>query len=227
MSELENKKEEIGKDGLTAEERKALEEENAVNSSAEPSEDLNSMTLGQLKEVAVGLGMDTEAANKFTGKAQIIATIQLVKQTMVRVPQGVPVADSEVEIDDPATKTRKVTKEDGTTVVKEAVRDNINEDRRNFETRKSKIKAFLDSQPKVQVFVPRDFGEKAGAILPVTINGYRYSILKGVMVNVPKGVYEVIKNSVEATDRVGAEFSQDRVKFDEQLGQNINVRDRL
>ena len=228
----------VGEDGLTDEERQALNDEdggenNTGDGGTEPKEpvvvdELEALPLEQLKGVAIGLGMSPEQAGKFATKAPLIATIQLVRQTKVNVPASAGVAfDSNVELDDPATRDRRVLQEDGSVVVKKAVRDDQNKDRKEFETRKDRIRNFLDKQPKVKVFVPRDFGEKAGAVLPVTINGYRYSILKGVMVDVPQGVYEVIQNSLEMTDRAGQEFLLDRTIYDEQLGQNVTVRDRL
>lgn len=242
VNDQEPKEPVVGDDGLTDEERKALEEENGQgdaggtnepDENAKPSaeevvDELEALPLEQLKGVAIGLGMSPAQTSKFTTKAPLIATIQLVRQTKVNVPQGAGVsADVNIDLDDLAKRDRKVVDADGNIVVKKAVRDDVNKDKKEFESRKDRIRKFLESQPKVKVFVPRDFGEKAGAVLPVTINGYRYSILKGVMVDVPQGVYEVIQNSLEMTDRAGQEFLLDRTKYDEELGQNVNVRDRL
>lgn len=226
----------VGEDGLTDEERKILDDEAGTSNNNPPEmpteaavvDELEDLPLEQLKGIAIGLGMSPTQAGKFTTKAPLVATIQLVRQSKVVVPQGAGVnGDIDLDVVDLALRDRQVVDAEGNVVVKKAVRDNDRNDREVFESRKERIKRVLDAQPKVQVFVPRDFGEKAGAILPVTINGYRFSILKGVMVNVPQGVYDVIKNSMEATERAGAEFALDRVKYDEQLGQNVNVRDRL
>lgn len=186
-------------------------------------------TLQELKEEALSLGMAEDSLKGFTTKSSLLTTIQLLRQMKVVQAKGqdnAP-ADVEIDVDDPATKDRKVVQEDGTVVVKKAVRDNERTDRTVYETRKQRIKRLLDSQPKVKVFVPRDFGEKAGAALPVTINGYTYSVLKGMMVEVPQGVYEVIQNSLEETEKAGTEFLMGRKKYDESLGQTVTVSDRL
>lgn len=230
----------LGDDGLSDADREAMNKEDdgddqtddlttdSPPSTEEVVDELEALPLEQLKGVAIGLGMTPEQASKYTTKAPLITTIQLVRQTKANVPQGMGVSGNVVmDLDDPATRDRRVVQDDGTVVVKKAVKDDINKDRKEFETRKDRIKNFLESQPKIKVFVPREFGEKAGSVLPVTINGYRYSILKGVMVDVPQGVYEVIQNSLEMTDRAGQEFLLDRTKYDAELGQNVNVRDRL
>lgn len=232
----------VGEDGLTDEERQNMinEDEGAGNGEQTPADpvtptkeevvdELEALPLEQLKGVAIGLGMSPVQASKFTTKAPLIATIQLVRQNKVVVPQSAGVnGNVDVDVVDLASRDRKIIDpETGEVIIRKAVKDDANKDKKEFESRKAKIKRVLDAQPRVKVFVPRDFGEKAGAVLPVTINGYRYSILKGVMVDVPQGVYDVIQNSLEMTDRAGQEFLMDRNKFDEQLGQNVNVRDRL
>jgi len=54
------------------------------------------------------------------------------------------------------------------------------------------MKAKLDAQPKVMVFVPLAAGEKLGVTQPVTLNGYPLFIPKGVGIEVPLSVKEVI-----------------------------------
>jgi len=191
-------------------------------------EELTSFTLEKLKGVAIGFGMAPDKADKFTTKDPLVTTILLLEQAKMPVARGVEVSgEVNVPLADPALRDRKVVDADGNVVVKKAIKDNPIEDRKQFKSRKATIKAHLDSQEKVPVFIPRDFGEKAGAIMSVTINAYRYSILKGVMVEVPLGVYEILKDSLEATDKAGQEFLADRVKFDETIGQNVSVGSRL
>lgn len=72
---------------------------------------------------------------------------------------------------------------------------------------KSKAQAMKDNlakQPKVKIFVPLDGKEKKGTQLPVTLNGYRVNVPKGLYVEVPEQIGQVIMESLnqtqEATD---------------------------
>jgi len=53
-------------------------------------------------------------------------------------------------------------------------------------------KAWLDAQPKVSILIPLEKGEKKGAEQPFTINGYRFTVPKGQMVQVPEQVAEMV-----------------------------------
>lgn len=56
-------------------------------------------------------------------------------------------------------------------------------------------KKILDAQPKVQIWLPLSSGEKIGVATEyVSINGYPYWIKKGMLVNVPKAVAELLIN---------------------------------
>lgn len=68
----------------------------------------------------------------------------------------------------------------------------------------ARMKEALEKQEKVPVFVPLDGKEKKGTQLPVTLNGYRVNVPKGLYVKVPQQVAQVIMDSLnqtqEATD---------------------------
>ncbi len=55
----------------------------------------------------------------------------------------------------------------------------------------------LANEPKMQIFVPLDPGEKRGAYRSVTINGYRFEIKKGTQVLVPESVGRLIMSAYE------------------------------
>jgi len=58
-----------------------------------------------------------------------------------------------------------------------------------------RMKKHLDSQPKVKFLIPLTPGEKEGAAQTVILNGYRMDIKKGVMVDVPQQVAELLAES--------------------------------
>ncbi len=62
----------------------------------------------------------------------------------------------------------------------------------------SDMKAVLDAQPKVEVYVPLDIGEslKSNPFIPVCINSYRLNVPKGVRVKVPQSVADIIFESL-------------------------------
>lgn len=61
------------------------------------------------------------------------------------------------------------------------------------------MKARLALQPKVTVMIPKGAKEKTGTTFPVTINGYRMNIMKGVYVPVPKQVADIVMDSQNQT----------------------------
>lgn len=76
-----------------------------------------------------------------------------------------------------------------------------------------KMKAHLDAQPKVNAFIPFNDGEspQQGAKIPfiVNLNGLRMEIPRGVMVQVPQQVYEIIRERLESEGRMGIEHRID------------------
>jgi hypothetical protein len=66
-----------------------------------------------------------------------------------------------------------------------------------FQKTADKMKAVLDAQPKVSVYIPLENGEPKGTQLPVEINGYRVNVPKGVPnVQVPKAVADIVFHSL-------------------------------
>lgn len=57
------------------------------------------------------------------------------------------------------------------------------------------MKAILDAEPKVLVMVPLFPGEKPNSMHPVGINGYFYYLRKGVMLEVPRSIGELVRQS--------------------------------
>ena len=72
---------------------------------------------------------------------------------------------------------------------------NGEQEKADFEKTVSDMKSLLASQPKVRVLVPLETGEKLGEFLPVSINGYRLNVPKGVYVDVPQSVADIISES--------------------------------
>ena len=64
-----------------------------------------------------------------------------------------------------------------------------------FQKTANDMKAVLAAQKKVTIMVPYEPGEPKGTQLPVNINGYRINVPKGVYVEVPQTVAEIVMAS--------------------------------
>src|ERR1035437_1016317 len=82
-----------------------------------------------------------------------------------------------------------------------------------------KMKANLAAQPKVRIYVPLEGKEKMGTQLPVTVNGYRVNIPKGVYVDVPEQIADIVTYSLNQTQQA-IESSKRLDRLDER-GQEI------
>lgn len=83
------------------------------------------------------------------------------------------------------------------------------------------VKASLEKQDKVRIFIPLGIGEKKGskgAFDSVTINGYRMVFPKGEYVTVPQAVADIIEahyNMTPENTEAGEAFRLDRVRTKE------------
>jgi hypothetical protein len=71
-------------------------------------------------------------------------------------------------------------------------------------------KDILDRQPKVRFMIPLDMGEKKGSYHEVQINGYILRIQKGVFVDIPQSVADLLAESFDLTNEAGSEYRIDR-----------------
>lgn len=79
-------------------------------------------------------------------------------------------------------------------------------------THQSKVDAMkenLSKQPLVTMYVPLVGGEKIGATIPVTLNGYRVNIPKGVYVDVPQQIADLLKDHLQQTEEAGRRWRLD------------------
>ncbi len=75
----------------------------------------------------------------------------------------------------------------------------VEEDRTPVGSKAAIMKAKLAKQPKVRILIPLEGKEKIGSTMPVTLNGYRLNIQKGVYVDVPEQVARIIMKSQQQT----------------------------
>ena len=66
-------------------------------------------------------------------------------------------------------------------------------------------KKLLAKEPKVRMTIPFDPGETKGARRNVTINGYRFSIAKNVMVDLPESVANLLQKAYNTENAVASD----------------------
>ena len=187
--------------------------------------DLETLTVKELQEKLVQLGMPQEDVDAFRTKAPLISSIRALE------------AKSAVAETWEMNATKK---EDGTVEYSEIKKvasieekPNPAEDRevnKRWKNKAEAMKANLLSQEKVSILIPLDAGSQAGvvewrvgkngesyqvhisgAIESVQLNGYKYFIPKGRYVQVPRQIAEVISRSQQQTLEAGADISLDRI----------------
>lgn len=84
----------------------------------------------------------------------------------------------------------------------------------------TRMKENLAKQPKVKVFVPLEGKEKKGTQLPVTLNGYRVNVPKGLYVEVPEQVGQVIMESLNQTQEA-TDIPQNLDNMDDAIKQRV------
>ncbi len=172
---------------------------------------LEELTLNQLKEKAIALGIAETELKNFNNKSAVI--------TMIRAIQNVK--PEPVKTLEPTESTQ--------------VRE---QDDRKWEGKVEKMKKFLASQPTIRVLIPLDEGEKpgevrevngqwvavSGAVWSKTFNGYRVTIPKGKYWTVPEAIAENIEQEYHQTTHAGDQWKIDRVKPDtgEQVSKQLS-----
>jgi len=172
-------------------------------------------TLKELKEELIGLGMPSESVETFTTKGQIIAIMNTLKAKKV-----VDKVDSIEETISPS------------------------EEKQTEKAWRSKAQIMWDkwmAAPKVQILFPADPGKKPGivewrkdakgndyqialtpadSIQEIQVNGAKYLVPKGVMVEVPKPVADRVAEMLMLGSQAGADILLDRI--DPKTGHPMN-----
>lgn len=179
--------------------------------------DLEKLTIAELQEQLISLGMPEDDVAAFKTKAPLIASIKtlLAKE---------------------ATEKEEV-KEEGVQEVKKVASINERPDpmeerevNKRWKNKAERMKAHLESQKKVRILVPLDPTEQAGvvewrtdkngntyqvhisgAVETVQLNGYKYFIPRGKYVEVPEQIAEVVSNAQQQTLSAGSDISLNRI----------------
>ena len=79
-------------------------------------------------------------------------------------------------------------------------------------TKAEQMKAQLEAQPKVSILIPLEKGEKKGAVQSFTLNGYRFTVPKGMMTQVPEQVAQMISERFNVELEVRSQSIENRDK---------------
>lgn len=154
-------------------------------------------TFIQLREEALALGMPKVDIDKFTSKATFVAYYDLYKKLNQKADVAITNIDNLL---DNEIKTENVIKED----------KNLE---KYYKNKSEKMREYLETQPKVSILIPLESGETrgvvkteysertgreeqvyvSGAVHPFIGNGYVYLVPKGVYVDLPKDLADLVK----------------------------------
>ena len=84
----------------------------------------------------------------------------------------------------------------------------------NYKTKIQRIKESLAKQPKVRILIPKEKSETDGAFTTVQINGYMLQIKKGVYVDLPQQVADILNESAQIKEEAQAEAEKQMSKFE-------------
>ena len=82
--------------------------------------------------------------------------------------------------------------------VRQAIKDGFKDGKGYLSPKAARTRAKIIKQPKVNVYIPLEDGEKKGTTRSVIINGWRVNIIKGVYVEVPRQVADILIQSQQA-----------------------------
>ena len=80
----------------------------------------------------------------------------------------------------------------------------------SMERNMKSMKEHLDSQPKVSFYVPLGDNEREGDYETVQLNGYTVQVKKGVQVQLPQQIAEVLMNKYKVNTEAGRDMRLDR-----------------
>ena len=145
----------------------------------EEEENLEDFTVLELKELAEEKEIELKPKMK---KVDIIKAIKKGKKKEEKEEEGLK---------------KEQEKEEGTKVTGMGIK----EEHVPVGSKSAKMKARLAKQQKVRILIPLEGKEKIGATESVILNGSRLNILKGIYVDVPEQVADVLEDSLKQTVR--------------------------
>jgi hypothetical protein len=89
-------------------------------------------------------------------------------------------------------------------ISEQAVKEGSSTAHASLSPEERKVKEELLKEPRVSIMIPLEMGEKAGATMSVTLNGYRLNIQKNVVVSVPRTIAEMIAERLQIQLGTGA-----------------------
>jgi hypothetical protein len=165
---------------------------------------LEELSLKELKEKAIALGIPEEDLKGFASRTPLIVMLRAIQN---KPSEPVKTLES-VE----STKVRE-------------------EDDRRWENKVERQRKFYDSQPKIRTLIPTEGDEKPGVVKKVdgslnyenlvpisgavwskTFNGLRVVYPKGVYIDVPEEIANKIGLELNLTNHAGDQWRLDRVK---------------
>jgi len=175
---------------------------------ADKKEDLNKLTVKELREMVVKLGMPEDDAENFETKRPLISTINTLRAKAVVETPGQLKRDKEEYLSKAERMRAHLMKQPKVRILVPL----------EAKEKPGVIKLVYNEKTKreEQVYV-------SGAYLPVQLNGFKTLVAKGVYQEVPQQVADVISEAQNMTAEAGRAYLIDRI--DPETGKP--VRDKL
>lgn len=162
---------------------------------ANKKEDLTKLTVKDLREIVVKLGMPEDDAENFETKKPLIVTINTLRAKAAVDTPGQLKRDKKKYLSKKEIMRAKLMKQPKIRILIPV----------EGEEKPGVIKVVYDKKTKrnEQKFI-------SGAYIPVQLNGFKYLVAKGVYQDVPKQIADVISESQNMTTEAGKPFLIDR-----------------
>lgn len=160
---------------------------------------IEDLKYNELKALAKEKGLDASGT-----KEDLVARLNAAGINGAEVEDSIEDASSEESTETPAQPE------------KPAVNEKVAEQNADkaLKTDAAKMKAHLDAQTKVSIMIPFEVGEnpEVGKNVPfhVNVNGHKMDIPRGVYVEVPMQIADMIKERLESEGKIGSQWRIDR-----------------
>lgn len=171
---------------------------------------IETMKYNELKALAAEQGLDASGT-----KEDLIARLKdagvgsNASTASSEESEGNKGGNAEIPHETPQSEARQST-------IISAAQEQVEEKKADRALRESarQMKEHLEKQPKVSIMIPFEAGENPenGKKVPfhVNLNGYAMNIPRGVYVQVPQQVADVIKERLESEGKIGSQWRIDR-----------------
>lgn len=189
-----------------------MEKENTTELTVEQIkqvERLMKLTLDLLKKQAVEKGLELDQKFLANATKKDLATLLVLSEEEPKIGEGEEesLPQDDESYGEPTPNLPPMPEPVAPSVdyiAEQSVKEGSSTAHASLSPEERKVKEELLKEPRVSIMIPLEMGEKAGATMSVTLNGYRLNIQKNVMVSVPRTIAEMIAERLQIQLGTGA-----------------------